>query len=150
MTVPQPRPRVVDAAYWTWLAAAALLVLLGGIIWFSTSTDAIRQAYAKTVTDEEIRTVASFIRDVGFICIMVGLGVAYLAVRIRKGEKRFRRAALVVSIVAVMALLVCAGMFGLPLLTLPVLALIVAIVFVTRPAAVAWFDAEQPPGGGGG
>jgi peptidoglycan/LPS O-acetylase OafA/YrhL len=116
MTAPQPRPRVVTAAFWCWVAAAFLLVL-GGMIAAS------------------LNMPVAF-RGAGVIFLLAGGGMALLAGRSRSGDTRYRRAAIalaltLVVLVAVAALLSLAN--GITLLA--VLPLIAGAVLITRPAA---------------
>jgi hypothetical protein len=121
MTSPHPRPRVIEAAFWCWMAAAVLLFLFGIL----TSAVYIPLAY----------------RGAGALLAGAGAGLGYLAIRTRRGDKRFRRATMVLTIV----LAVLVGLFAV--LTLgPVWALIVALlvpaaICATRQAADDWFDA---------
>jgi peptidoglycan/LPS O-acetylase OafA/YrhL len=124
MTAPQPRPRVVTAAFWCWVAAAFLL-MLGGIISASLN-------------------LPLFYRGAGVTSVLAGGGIAFLAGRARTGDTRFRRAAVglsfaVVVLAAFAALLRIINLFTL----LAVLPLIAATVLITRPAAASTDEEPQ-------
>ncbi|MBV9089696.1 MAG: hypothetical protein JO044_07305 [Mycobacteriaceae bacterium] len=145
MTAAHPRPRIVDVAFWSWLAGAVLLIL-GGLLALTTRFDTVRRAAAAGVSDEQIHAFLAFYRGAGAICIFLGVAIGYLAGRTRSGDKRFRRAAVALSLVGAAVLAV--GAF-VQIVTLPsllaMIALIVGAGMVTRPAASAWFDAMQQP-----
>jgi hypothetical protein len=116
MTAPQPRPRVVTAAFWCWVVASFLL-LLGGLIAAS------------------LNMPVAF-RGAGVVFALAGAALAFLAGRSRGGDRRFRRAALalaltIVVLVALAALLRLAN--GITLLA--VFPLVAATVLITRPGA---------------
>ncbi len=123
MTAPQPRPRVVTAAFWCWVVAAVLLIV-GGLLAASYALPAV-------------------FRGAGVITALAGAGMAYLAGRSRRGDTRFHRAAVALSltIVVVVAL---AAVFGVVhiLTLLAVIPLIAGTVLMTRPAAASWADQE--------
>jgi hypothetical protein len=123
MTAPPPRPRVVTAAFWCWVVAAVLLIV-GGLLAASYALPAV-------------------FRGAGVITALAGAGMAYLAGRSRRGDTRFHRAAVALSltIVVVVAL---AAVFGVVhiLTLLAVIPLIAGTVLMTRPAAASWADQE--------
>jgi hypothetical protein len=123
MTAPQPRPRVVTAAFWCWLAAAVFLIV-GGLLAASYALPAV-------------------FRGAGVITALAGAGMAYLAGRGRRGDTRFRRAAVVLSltIVVLVALVAVIGVVHV-LTLLAVIPLIAGTVLMTRPAAASWTDQE--------
>src|SRR5215211_448104 len=92
MTAPHRRPRIVDAAFWTWLAAAVLLVLGGLLIATSTSSQ-----------------IPGFFRGTGALFAMAGFATGYLAGRTRQGDKRFRRA----TVALTLALILLVTLFAL-------------------------------------
>jgi hypothetical protein len=125
MTAPQSRPRVVTAAFWCWLVAAILLIV-GGLL--AASVAALPMVY----------------RGGGVITALAGAGVAFLAGRGRKGDTRFRRAAVALSltIVALVALVAVLGGAVHMLTLLAVFPLIAGTVLITRPAAAS---ADEEP-----
>ena len=123
MTAPQPRPRVVTAAFWCWVVAAVLLIV-GGLLAASYALPAV-------------------FRGAGVITALAGAGMAYLAGRSRRGDTRFRRAAvaLSLSIVVLVALVAVIGVVHV-LTLLAVIPLIAGTVLMARPAAASWADQE--------
>ncbi len=123
MTAPQPRPRVVTAAFWCWVIATVLLIV-GGLLAASYALPAV-------------------FRGAGVITALAGAGMAYLAGRSRRGDTRFRRAAvaLSLSIVVLVALVAVIGVVHI-LTLLAVIPLIAGTVLMTRPAAASWADQE--------
>jgi hypothetical protein len=118
MTAPQPRPRVVTAAFWCWVVAALLLVV-GGMI--AASVTELPAAY----------------RGLGVLTALAGAGMAFLAGRARNGDTRYRRAGIALSLVIVV-LVAIAGVLRGPihvLTLLAVLPLVAGTVLITRPAA---------------
>ena len=124
MTAPQPRPRVVTAAFWCWVVASMLLIV-GGLLAASVSLPPV-------------------FRGAGAVTALAGAGMAFLAGRSRGGNPRFRRAALALSltIVVLVALLAVFGVVHV-LTLLAVLALIAGAVLMTRPAAASWAEQES-------
>lgn len=121
MTSADSRPRIVQVAFWCWLLAAVALVLLGLLIATSTAP--------------------GFFRGAGVIFAVASLGLAYVAGRMRRGDSRFRRAAVALA----MALVVLLVLFAIQVHGLGwalVAALILAgAIAATRDKATAWFDA---------
>ena len=114
MTAPQPRTRVVTAAFWSWLVASVML-MVGGLIAASVN---LPSAY----------------RIAAVLTILAGGGMAFLAGRVRGGDVRFRRAAVALSL-TIVALVALASVFG-PVHTVTLLAvfpLIAGAVLITRP-----------------
>jgi hypothetical protein len=123
MTAPQPRPRVVTAAFWCWLAASILLIV-GGLLAASISLPAV-------------------FRGAGVVTALAGAGMAFLAGRSRNGDTRFRRAALALALTIVVLVALCAVFGVVHVLTLvAVIPLIAGTVLMTRPAASSWVDQE--------
>src|SRR5512139_2655162 len=116
MTAPPPRPRVVTAAFWCWVAASVML-MVGGLIAASVNLPTVY-------------------RGTGVITIVAGGGMAFLAGRIRQTDVRFRRAAvaLALTIVVLIALVSAFGVVHLVTL-LAILPLISGAVLITRPGA---------------
>lgn len=148
MTAAQPRPRIVDVAFWAWLTGAVLLII-GGLLSATTTFGTVRGRAPAKVTDDQIHTFLSYYRGVGVLCVLLGLAIGYLAGQARRGDKRFRRAAVTLSLVVVVSLLACAVLRvpSHPMALLGALALIVAAGLATRAPASAWFDAVEQPGG---
>ncbi|MDX1883448.1 hypothetical protein [Mycolicibacterium sp. 120270] len=122
MSAPVPaRPRVVSAAFWCW-EAAALLLLVGGLI-------------AATVN------LPAIYRGAGALTALAGAGMAYLAGRMRTGDSRFKRAGLALAL-AIVVLVALASVIGvIHILTLiAVVPLIAGIILLTRPAATAFYE----------
>lgn len=150
MTSADPRPRIVEVAFWSWLVAAVSLIV-GGLLAVTTGFATIRDRVAASVTDDQIHSFLNLYRGTGAIAIVAGMAVGYLAGRTRRGDKRFHRASVALSLALVVLLVACALLLGfiLPLTPLAVLALIVAAVLATRGSASAWFDTVDSGGDGG-
>jgi len=118
MTAPQPRPRVVTAAFWCWVVASILLIG-GGLI--AASVSALPMVY----------------RGGGVITALAGAGMAFLAGRSRSGDTRYRRAAIALSLVIVVLVAIASVLGGAVhvLTLLGVLPLIAGTVLITRPVA---------------
>jgi hypothetical protein len=128
MTAPQPRPRVVTAAFWCWVGASILTTALG-MLQLSVNAPV-------------------FFRLIGVLLAVVGLAQGFLTGRARKGDVRFRRAATALAMTTVVLLaavlvLFRAGIPGLIAIAAIMGLLIAGIVLMTRPAAASW--AEQEP-----
>ena len=127
MTAPQPRPRVVTAAFWCWVVAAVLLTALGML--------------QLTVNGPV------FLRSVGALLAVVGLAQGFLIGRARKGDVRFRRAATALAmttvvLLAVILVLFRAGIPGLIAIAAIIGLLIAGTALITRPAVASWPDQE--------
>ncbi|MDT5014496.1 MAG: hypothetical protein QOD39_656, partial [Mycobacterium sp.] len=122
MTAPQPRPRVVTAAFWCWVVASVLLVTFGLLVVFSRGD------------------LPMLFRGAGALFALSGLGLGYLAGRARLGQSRFRRAAVALSLAVVVLLSIFALMsHGLAWLLVMILAMVGAVLMM-RPTAQHWFD----------
>jgi hypothetical protein len=130
MTAPVPRPRTVNAAFWSWLVAAVLLIL-GGLLIATTTSH-----------------IPAFFRGAGGLFAVAGFATGYLAGRTRQGDKRFRRATVALSL-ALSVLLTLFALMTMGFIWLVIIVLVVtAATLATRPSAQEWFDSiEQPPGG---
>ena len=138
MTATQPRPRVVDTAFWLLLVGAALL-LAGGLLAATLSFDTVRQANL------------IFHRGVGVGCVLAGAGLGFLAGRTRTGDARFHRATIGLSMAIVVLVALVAVFAGIHVLSLlALLPIIVGSLLLTRPTAMDWFAADgqrnQPDG----
>ena len=125
MTAPQPRPRVVTAAFWCWVVAS-LMLIVGGMLAASVSLPAV-------------------FRGAGVITALAGAGMAFLAGRSRNGDTRFRRAAVALSL-TIIVLVALVAVFGVVhvVTLLAVIPLIAGTVLMTRPAAASWAEQEAP------
>jgi hypothetical protein len=127
MRAPQPRPRVVTAAFWCWLVASILTTAFGLL--------------------QLTQNAPIFFRLVGALLMVVGLGQGYLTGRARKGDVRYIRAAVALAMTSVVLLALLTAIFGVSLPGLLAIAVIMALmiagtVLMTRPAAASWADQE--------
>ncbi|MFA4080613.1 hypothetical protein [Mycobacteroides salmoniphilum] len=143
MTPEQPRPRIVDVAFWFWVVSSAAL-FLNGLAGVTQRFDAVRAAAKPELTDAEIRNLVTYFRAWGVLCILLAAGMAFLAGRTRQGDKRYRRALIALSLVSVLGAIAMAstGSVG-PLLLVAALSLVVANVLIIRPTAQNWFDGGE-------
>jgi hypothetical protein len=122
---PPSRPRIVDVAFWLWLAASILLVAFGMLL-------ALAQP-----------GIPALWRGVGVVYALAGLGLGYLAGRTRAGDARFRRAAVALALTLVVLLAVFAlishGVIWLLILVLTM----AGAVLVMRPSAAVWFETTE-------
>lgn len=131
MTAPQPRPRVVSAAFWCWVVASVLFIV-GGLLAASVNIPVVY-------------------RGLGALTALAGAGMAYVAGRTRAGDDRFRRAAVALSLTMVIvtsllgASAVLLGGFVATLTLVAVFPMIAGTVLITRPAAVDWFQTGEAP-----
>lgn len=121
MTSANPRPRSIQVAFWSWVAAAMVLVLFG--MWLLASTAPI------------------FTRGVGVILAVAGLAVGYLAARTAHGDKRFRRAAVALALTLAVLLALLAILNLRPLWLIPMVLLLAGSHAATRTSVDPWFDA---------
>jgi hypothetical protein len=120
MTSADSRPRIVDVAFWCWAVAGVLLIADG--LWLFWAGQ------------------LAFVKGAGAILLLAGVAVAFLAGRTRRGDKRFHRALVALSM-ALALLLVLFIVMGGPLLGAFIAALLIAAgVLATREKAIAWFD----------
>ncbi len=126
MSAPSQRPRIVNAAFWCWLAAAFLLAALGLLL-------ALNKA-----------PLPVFIRGAAALFAVAGLALGYLAGRTRTGHARYRRAAvaLALALVVLLALFMLIGGGGV-LWVLPMILALVGAILVMRPSAQEWFPSED-------
>jgi peptidoglycan/LPS O-acetylase OafA/YrhL len=86
-------------------------------------------------------TAPAFFRGAGVIFLLAGVGLAYLGGRTRRGDSRFRRAAVALSMALVVLLVLFAiQVHGLAWALVAMLVLAGASA-ATRPSASKWFDA---------
>jgi peptidoglycan/LPS O-acetylase OafA/YrhL len=128
MSAPLQRPRIVNAAFWCWLAAAVLLAALGLLL-------ALNKAH-----------IPVFLRGAAALFVVAGLALGYLAGRTRNGSTRYRRAAvaLALAVVLLLALFILVGGGGI-LWVLPMILTLAGAILVTRPSAQEWFPSEDKP-----
>ncbi|BAX99446.1 hypothetical protein MSTE_04152 [Mycobacteroides stephanolepidis] len=143
MTPDRPRPRIVDVAFWFWVVSSAAL-FLNGLAGVTQSYDAVRAAAKPELTDADVRNLVTYFRAWGVLCILLAAGIAFLAGRTRRGDKRYRRALITLSVVSVLGAIAMAGSGSVgPLLLIAALSLIVANVLIIRPTAQNWFDGDE-------
>ena len=144
MTSANPRPRIVEVAFWCWMAAAVLLILAGVLEMTMVKYSDLRHAYPASVPDSDVKSFFDNYRTVAIVCAVLGMAIGYFAGRTRRGNKRFRRGTIALSVAGVVLLLAAKVLLlsaVTPLAVLAVIPLLVALVAVTRDAASAWFDA---------
>jgi peptidoglycan/LPS O-acetylase OafA/YrhL len=126
MSAPLQRPRIVNAAFWCWLAAAILLAALGLLL-------ALNKA-----------PLPAFLRGAAALFVVAGLALGYLAGRTRNGQTRYRRAAVALSLalVVLLALFILIGGGGV-LWVLPMILTLVGAILVMRPSAQEWFPSDD-------
>jgi hypothetical protein len=127
---PSNRPRIVDAAFWCWLAAAVLTAALGLLM--------ATQSSASTLL---------FFRLAGGVLVVVGLAHGYLAGRAHKGQLRFASAGVGLAMASV-AFLAVLLLFGSSILGIIFVAAIMALmitgsVLIQRGPAQEWFEAAE-------
>jgi len=124
LPVPSNRPRLVEAAFWVWLVAAVMLVAFGLLLATSGGD------------------VAVFYRGFGILFALAGCALGFAGGKLRRGHRGFRRAAIGLSLglVGLLALfsLSTRGLVWL----LIMIAMMVGVVLITRPAAQAWYESE--------
>ena len=131
MTEPTPsspaRPQAVKVAFWCWVVAAGLR--MGG--------------GRRTATAEVPPAYRNLVLGFGAITAVAGAAMAFCAGRARRGDNRFRRAAVALSmaVVIVVGLLALLGVAQL-LSLVALLPLIAGTVSITRPPAQSWFDGK--------
>ncbi len=138
-SVPAPRPRAVDVAFWLLLVGAVMLVV-GGLLVATMSFDTIRGAAADSVSDDQVHKYLNFHRWSGVICVLTGAGLGFLTGRMRGGDARFRRATIGLALVTVVLVALVALFAGIHVLSLlGLLPIIVGALLLTRPAATDWY-----------
>src|SRR4051794_20884759 len=123
MTAPQPRPRVVTAAFWCWLAASLLLIVFG-LLSLTQSNFVV------------------FGRAAGALFALTGIALAFLAGRTRVADASFRRAAIAFSLTLAVLLAAYSVLTQGVLWLVPMVLAIVGAGLITRPAATSWYDRE--------
>jgi hypothetical protein len=125
MSALESRPRVVTAAFWCWVVASAMLVMLGLLL-------ALNQA-----------NLPIFLRAAGGLLAVTGLALGYLARLAREGHSGFRRAtvALALALVVVLALFILIGGGGI-LWVAPMILTLTGAILIMRPSATTAEDAR--------
>lgn len=142
MTAPDYRPNAVRAAYWL-LTAAAVLLIVGGLLAAFMSFDALRQAAPPTVSDEAVRSYARLYRGGGVLFAVAGLALAWFAGRARDRDPRARRAAITLGLIVVVLVALAAVFSGTHILSLlSLLAIILATLLLSRPGVIEWYAGE--------
>jgi hypothetical protein len=124
---PSNRPRIVDAAFWCWLAAAVLTAALGLLM--------------------ATQNAPLFFRLAGVLLVVVGVAQGYLAGRARKRQLRFASAGvgLAMSSVAFLAVLLLFGssLLGIAFVAAIMILMITGSVLIQRGSAQEWFEAVE-------
>lgn len=143
LPVPTDRPRLVDIAFWCFIAGAVIMIV-GGLMAFSATYDSARAAIDTTVSDEQVRSYLMIYRVSGMISVAAAAALAFLAGRARRGDTRFRLAAvgLAFAIVVVEGLLAVGLGVVQPLVLLSLVPILVGAILIVRPAARAWYESE--------
>lgn len=139
MTSSQNRPKVVDAATWS-MFVGAIMLIAGGALAAAVDGDAIRSAAVGVLAPDQAETLVLAHRIGGVLVVAAGLGIGFLSAQARRGDERYRRSGVVLSVSTVFAVLVITVFLGSHLLTiLGMLPVIVGALMLTRPSARAWF-----------
>ncbi len=134
------RPRIVDIAFWC-LVAGAVLMLVGGLMAIGTSYGALSSVSA---TADELRSFLTMRLVNGVAAAVAAAVLAFLAGRARRGDARFRLAAMGM----VFAIFVVFGVLGLLtglttwIILAAVLPMLVGEVLLTFPTARDWYDED--------
>src|ERR1700692_999188 len=143
MTSANPRPRIVEVAFWCWMAAAALLIVAGVLEMTMVKYSDMRHTFAASVPDSEGRSLFETYRTVAIVGAVWGMAIGYFAGRTRGGNKRFRRGTVALSVAGVVLLLAATVVLSVVTLlaVVGVILCLVAVVGATREPASEWFDA---------
>ncbi|MDG3009925.1 hypothetical protein G4X40_07170 [Rhodococcus sp. D2-41] len=138
MPDPAARPRVVEAAYWLWMLAAGLLIVLA-LLSLTTSSDAVRERFASADAGH-VDALVTLLRVSGGVWLFAAVVVGLLAGPVRAGHARLRPVLVGWSVVVAVLLLVqvATGLTTAVLLPVPVL-LLIAAVLAYRSSANIWF-----------
>jgi hypothetical protein len=130
MTSAHPRPRIVEVAFWTWVAASILVVFFGILIATSNAP--------------------ALYRGAGVVFSVAGLTLAYLAYSARNGRSRFRWAAVALALTLILLVILFEIVWQLgPGWLLIVILLLTGSFAATRDTASAWFNAPNSGSDGG-
>ncbi|PIB77523.1 hypothetical protein CQY22_000710 [Mycolicibacterium brumae] len=118
----------------------AILLIVGGALAATVDGDAIRAQAQGVLTPDQTESLLLAHRIGGVLVAAAGLGIGYLTAQARRGDERYRRSGVVLSVATVFAVLVITVFLGSHLLTIiGMLPIIVGALMLTRPAARAWF-----------
>jgi hypothetical protein len=120
----EPRPRSVEVAFWAWSVAAVLLVALGILLITAQAPFA-------------------FFRGAGIIGSFAGLAIGYIAGRTRRGDARFCRAGVVLSMLLTVLLAIFAVWLHGVAWAVPGIPLMVGAYAAIRPSATEWLETAE-------
>lgn len=134
------RPRVVDIAFWCFVGGAVIM-MVGGLMSASTSYEFARSAIPATVADDQVRSYLTIYRYSGVGLAVAAAALAFLSGRARRGDERFRRAAMAMVAAIVVLVLLLALVVGVanPVILLALLPMLVGLVLMTRRPARDWY-----------
>jgi hypothetical protein len=123
-SAPVDRPRSVVVAFWCWVVAAGLTAAMGLF----------------TATQSRLL----FLQVAGAILVVVGLALAFLAGRARKGQKQFANAAVGLSLAGVVyfVLLLLTGGGGVITFGVIMILLITGSFMSQRPTSQQWYESQ--------
>jgi heme/copper-type cytochrome/quinol oxidase subunit 1 len=138
------RPRVVEIAFWA-LVAGAVLLIFGGLLAVTVTFETARTALTDQMTNDQVSQYLTVYRGVGAGSIVGGGGLAFVASRARRGDAKFRRATVGLSLaIAVVLILLAAGAkVGQPVTLLALVPIAVGTVMLTRGGANEWFASRE-------
>lgn len=137
------RPRVVEIGFWV-LIAGAVLLIFGGLLAATVSYQTARSAIDVDVSDAQVRTYLNLYRAMGVGSVLSGGALAFLASRSRRGDARFRRAAVALALAIALVLVLLAVGLGVaqPVMLLSLVPIAVGTIMLTRRSAAAWFHRD--------
>lgn len=145
MTASESRPRALNIAFWL-LIAGSVLLMAGGLLALTFGFEALRQVVSPSISDAAVHQLLAFRRGAGAVCIVAGLGLAFLAGKTRSGDVRYRRATIGLGLTLIVLVGVLQVFVNIGLVTLlSLLPIIVGTLFLTRPVVAAWFDPGDTP-----
>ena len=146
MTANHARPAAVTRAIWL-LIGGAVMVAVGGMVTAAVSFDTLRHVAVASVPDDMVRSTLWLYRGVGLLFVLAAAGLVFVAARTMGGDVRFRRATTALSLAVVVVVSLSAVLVGTHILALlGVLPILLGIVLLGRPTAVAWFAGHPDPG----
>lgn len=138
-----PRPKAVDIAFWL-LVAGAVLLVVNGLMAATLGFETARALADPSVSDEQLHNIINFQRGAGIFSAVIGVALGFLAGKARKGDPRFKRAAVAFA-VAITVLVIGVAVLAKAIFVVALVAVlpIIAGAFMfTRPAVAAWFDEQ--------